>query len=83
MVKASTPERTKAAEMQLGNTLAVCKSVTGIEQMRSELERNGAKTGNWRIDERDGEKFQVFFVVAPDGLCFYFNEPIESSSAGP
>ena len=28
------------------------------------------------ILERDGEKFQVFFVVAPDGLCYYFHQPI-------
>ena len=49
--------------------------VSGISQIREELEANGVKTGNWRIDERDGKKFQVFFVVAPDGLCFYFHEP--------
>lgn len=28
--------------------------------------------------ERDGKKLQVFFAVAPDGLCYYFHEPIES-----
>ena len=33
---------------------------------------------NWRVDERDGQKYQVFFVVAPDGLCYYFHEPIEA-----
>ena len=50
--------------------------VSGIHQIKEELEANGVEIGNWRIDERDGEKFQVFFVVAPDGLCFYFHEPI-------
>ena len=50
--------------------------VSGIETLRQELEASGVKTGNWRIDERDGERFQVFFVVAPDGLCYYFHEPI-------
>ena len=30
-----------------------------------------------RVDERDGKKLQVFFVVAPDGLCYYFYEPME------
>ena len=34
------------------------------------------RTANWRVDERDGEKYQVFFVVAPDGLCYYFHQPI-------
>lgn len=37
----------------------------------------GVKTTNWRVDERDGEKFQVFFVVAPDGLCCHFHQKIE------
>lgn len=50
--------------------------VTGIEDLRNELEAKGVKTGNWRVDERDGHRFQVFFVVAPDGLCYYFHEPL-------
>lgn len=50
--------------------------VRDIEQAKSELEANGVEIGNWRVDERDGQKFQVFFVVAPDGLCFYFHQPI-------
>ena len=50
--------------------------VTNIHQARDELESNGVETGNWRIDERDGEKLQVFFVVAPDGLCYYFHQPL-------
>jgi catechol 2,3-dioxygenase-like lactoylglutathione lyase family enzyme len=53
--------------------------VSNISAIRSELESAGVKTANWRIDERDGERFQVFFVVAPDGLCYYFHEPL----AGP
>ena len=51
--------------------------VTDIRRAREELESNGVATGNWRIDERDGVKLQVFFVVAPDGLCYYFHQPIE------
>jgi catechol 2,3-dioxygenase-like lactoylglutathione lyase family enzyme len=39
--------------------------VSGIAAIRDELEAAGVETGNWRIDERDGERFQVFFVVAP------------------
>ena len=50
--------------------------VSRIGSMRDELEAAGVTTGNWRIDERDGERFQVFFVVAPDGLCYYFHEPL-------
>ena len=51
--------------------------VTSIRQVKEELESNGAKVGNWRVDERDGQKLQVFFVLAPDGLCYYFHEPID------
>lgn len=51
--------------------------VSDIHRARKELEANGVKTGNWRVDERDGKKFQVFFVVAPDGLCYYFHQPID------
>ncbi|MCY4127922.1 MAG: VOC family protein [Gammaproteobacteria bacterium] len=51
--------------------------VRDIQNVRLELESNGVEIGNWRVDERDGEQLQVFFVVAPDGLCYYFHEPIE------
>jgi catechol 2,3-dioxygenase-like lactoylglutathione lyase family enzyme len=52
--------------------------VSGIGEMRNELEARGVKTGNWRVDERNGQKLQVFFVVAPDGLCYYFHEPLQA-----
>jgi catechol 2,3-dioxygenase-like lactoylglutathione lyase family enzyme len=52
--------------------------VSGIDAMRSELEANGVEIGNWRVDERNGQRLQVFFVVAPDGLCYYFHEPLEA-----
>ena len=50
--------------------------VSGIEGIRQELASKGVGTGNFRIDERDGKKLRVFFVVAPDGLCYYFHEPL-------
>jgi catechol 2,3-dioxygenase-like lactoylglutathione lyase family enzyme len=50
--------------------------VSNIQGIKDELAAKGAKIGNWRVDERDGKKFQVFFVVAPDGLCYYFHEPL-------
>ncbi len=53
--------------------------VTDIKRARSELKANGIKVKNWRIDKRDGKKFRVFFVVAPDGLCYYFHQPLSSS----
>ncbi len=50
--------------------------VAGIGDMKVEFEAKGVKIANWRVDERNGQRFQVFFVVAPDGLCYYFHEPL-------
>ena len=50
--------------------------VTDIHRARDELAARSVRTANWRIDEEDGQKLQVFFVVAPDGLCYYFHQPI-------
>jgi len=52
--------------------------VANIRGIKDELEANGAKIANWRVDERDGRRYQAFFVVAPDALCYYFHEPIEA-----
>ena len=51
--------------------------VTDIHRARNELAANGVTIANWRVDERDGRKYQVFFVVGPDGLCYYFHQPID------
>ena len=51
--------------------------VSGIQELKEEFEAKGVKIGNWRVDERNGQKLQVFFVVAPDALCYYFHEPID------
>jgi catechol 2,3-dioxygenase-like lactoylglutathione lyase family enzyme len=50
--------------------------VSDIERARDELRAAGVAIANWRVDERDGQKYQVFFVVAPDGLCYYFHQPM-------
>ncbi len=52
--------------------------VTDIHRARQEVEDKGIEIGNWRVDENDGQKLQVFFVIAPDGLCYYFHQPIEA-----
>jgi catechol 2,3-dioxygenase-like lactoylglutathione lyase family enzyme len=50
--------------------------VRGIEAIREELERSGVTVGDVSVDERDGKRTAVFFVVAPDGLCYYFHESL-------
>ncbi len=51
--------------------------VSDLERARRELEVNGISPGDSRVDEHNGKQLRVFFVVAPDGLCFYFHQPIE------
>lgn len=51
--------------------------VTDVRRARTELEAAGVETANWRVDERDGRRFQVFFVIAPDALCYYFHQPLD------
>ena len=51
--------------------------VTDIDRTRELLEANGVEPGEVRIDERDDGRFRVFFVVAPDGLCYYFHQRID------
>ena len=51
--------------------------VADIERARDELSAVGVDVANWRVDERDGKRFQVFFVIAPDGLCYYFHQELK------
>ena len=50
--------------------------VRDIHGVKKQLESKGIDVGAMRVDERQGEKFNVFFVIAPDGLCYYFHEPV-------
>ncbi|MEM7366672.1 MAG: VOC family protein [Pseudomonadota bacterium] len=54
--------------------------INDAEKVKEDLESRGVSIGNWRIDERDDGRYQVFFVVAPDGLCFYFHQPLPDGS---
>ncbi len=51
--------------------------VTDIERARRELEASGLSPGESRIDDHNGQKMSVFFLIAPDGLCYYFHQPID------
>jgi len=51
--------------------------VSDIHAARQELEKKGVNVANWRVEEQHGKRRQVFFVVAPDGLCYYFFQPID------
>jgi len=52
--------------------------VDSVERAFAELKANGLeqKEPNFRIDDYGGKRFKVFFVVAPDGLCYCLSEPV-------
>jgi lactoylglutathione lyase len=51
--------------------------VDNVETAFAELKSNGLKqtAANFRIDQHGDTSFKVFFVVAPDGLCYCIGEP--------
>ena len=51
--------------------------VSDLERARRELEANGVSPGDSRVDDHNGKQLHVFFVIAPDGLCYYFHQPID------
>ena len=53
--------------------------VTDIRRARDELQAKGVEIGDWRVDVQDGQRLQVFFVIAPDGLCYYFHQPLDEA----
>ena len=50
--------------------------VSDIHRAKEQIKAAGLDVGDARIEDQDGEKRHVFFVVAPDGLCFYFYQPM-------
>ena len=50
--------------------------VRNLEALYAEFEANGLrKTGEvFRVERRDNADWRVFYVVAPDGLCYWFGE---------
>lgn len=50
--------------------------VTGLEALFAEFQANGLgkQLSQFDVEQRDGVAWQVFYVVAPDGLCYWFGE---------
>jgi catechol 2,3-dioxygenase-like lactoylglutathione lyase family enzyme len=48
----------------------------GIESLFAEFKANGLhkELSGLDIEEHDGVAWKVFYVVAPDGLCYWFGE---------
>ena len=50
--------------------------VKGLEALFAEFTRNGLEKelSAFDTERRDGTPWKVFYVVAPDGLCYWFGE---------
>jgi catechol 2,3-dioxygenase-like lactoylglutathione lyase family enzyme len=53
--------------------------VDSIEAVRDEFKANGLEKeiSEFSVEKHDGGSFRVFYVVAPDGLCYWFGEKAE------
>ena len=51
--------------------------VDNVEALLDEFKSNGLdkEISEFSTEQHDGETFKVFYVVAPDGLCYWFGEP--------
>lgn len=50
--------------------------VTGLQSLFAEFKANGLQKelSEPSIEQRSGVAWKVFYVVAPDGLCYWFGE---------
>jgi lactoylglutathione lyase len=50
--------------------------VQGLDRLFAEFNANGLnkEISEFGVETHDGADFRVFYVVAPDGLCFWFGE---------
>ena len=50
--------------------------VDSVEAARDEFKKNGLEKeiSDFSTEEHDGNTFKVFYIVAPDGLCYWFGE---------
>ena len=52
--------------------------VDDVEAAFNELKNNGLKNGDpdYRIDQHGDKSFRLFFVIAPDGLCYCLGQQV-------
>jgi catechol 2,3-dioxygenase-like lactoylglutathione lyase family enzyme len=50
--------------------------VNGLQSLLTEFKANGLQKelSDIDVEQRDGVAWKVFYVVAPDGLCYWFGE---------
>lgn len=54
--------------------------VDSVESAFAEFKANGLnkELSNFDVEQHDGRNWKVFYVVAPDGLCYWFGERLIS-----
>ena len=52
--------------------------VDDVESAFNELKNNGLENDdpNYRIDQHGDKSFRIFFVIAPDGLCYCLGQQV-------
>ena len=52
--------------------------VDNVESAFNELKNNGLENDdpNYRIDQHGDKSFRIFFVIAPDGLCYCLGQQV-------
>jgi catechol 2,3-dioxygenase-like lactoylglutathione lyase family enzyme len=58
--------------------------VRGLDALHAEFRANGMQKalGEVGSERRDGAAWRVFFIVAPDGLCYWFGEREAGAGTG-
>jgi lactoylglutathione lyase len=52
--------------------------VNDLASLFAEFKANGLRKelSDFSVEEHDGASWQVFYIVAPDGLCYWFGEAV-------
>jgi hypothetical protein len=48
--------------------------VSGVEDLLAEFTASGVRISSLKEEQNDSGTWKVFYVVAPDGLCYWFGE---------
>ena len=57
--------------------------VDSVEAAWDEFKSNGLEQEipEFSTEDQDGESFKVFYIIAPDGLCYWFGEKLDGADA--
>jgi catechol 2,3-dioxygenase-like lactoylglutathione lyase family enzyme len=58
--------------------------VKGLDSLFAEFQANGLgkEKSDFSLEDHGAHSWRVFYVVAPDGLCFWFGEQVTGEASG-